>query len=120
MPEAPGNFNTDNASANKICTNQIKTSDPSADSASESRTGTNGNNNSNSFPDNESERKLDTDGNKDKLKPKVVKKLVRIISPTSEQLASLKLKDGRNTVTFTYSTAMLGDQQVFFCIYGSI
>lgn len=43
------------------------------------------------------------------------KKVVRSIVPTSEQLASLNLKDGRNAITFTFSTAMLGRQQVTAC-----
>ena len=37
---------------------------------------------------------------------------VRANTPTSEQLSSLNLKEGRNTVTFSFSTAMLGTQQV--------
>ncbi|KAF8030526.1 hypothetical protein BT93_E2841 [Corymbia citriodora subsp. variegata] len=45
-------------------------------------------------------------------KPKVVKKTARAMTPTSEQLASLNLKEGSNLVTFTFSTAMLGKQQV--------
>lgn len=45
------------------------------------------------------------------------KKVVRLIVPTSEQLASLNLKDGCNVVTFTFSTAMLGRQQVDARIY---
>ncbi|CAA7041661.1 unnamed protein product [Microthlaspi erraticum] len=36
--------------------------------------------------------------------PRPVKKTVRALTPTSEQLASLELKDGMNTVTFTFST----------------
>ncbi|KAJ0085809.1 hypothetical protein Patl1_08982 [Pistacia atlantica] len=50
-------------------------------------------------------------------KPKMAKKMVRAITPTSEQLASLNLKEGRNTVTFTFSTAMLGEQEVDARIY---
>ncbi|CAO2817822.1 unnamed protein product [Amaranthus hypochondriacus] len=42
----------------------------------------------------------------------VAKKKIRAKSPTSEQLASLNLKEGKNVVTFTFSTAMLGEQQV--------
>ncbi|KAK7310515.1 hypothetical protein RJT34_08069 [Clitoria ternatea] len=38
-------------------------------------------------------------------------------TPTSEQLASLNLKEGRNTVTFSFSTAMQGEQQVDARIY---
>lgn len=51
-------------------------------------------------------------GDKTELKPKVTKKKIRILTPTSEQLTSLNLKEGRNTVTFTFSTGMLGKQQV--------
>lgn len=43
---------------------------------------------------------------------KVNKKKIRTLTPTSEQLASLNLKEGRNIVIFTFSTAMLGKQQV--------
>lgn len=45
-------------------------------------------------------------------KPKANRKRVRVVSPTSEELASLNLKEGRNSVTFTFSTSMLGKQQV--------
>ncbi|XP_058089322.1 phosphatidate phosphatase PAH2-like isoform X2 [Magnolia sinica] len=45
------------------------------------------------------------------------KKVVRSITPTSEELASLDLKEGRNVITFTFSTAMLGKQQVDARIY---
>ncbi|XXG61007.1 hypothetical protein AAC387_Pa04g2769 [Persea americana] len=45
------------------------------------------------------------------------KKVVRSIVPTSEQLASLNLKDGQNVITFTFSTAMLGRQQVDASVY---
>ncbi|XP_027332756.1 phosphatidate phosphatase PAH2 isoform X2 [Abrus precatorius] len=38
-------------------------------------------------------------------------------TPTSEQLASLNLKEGRNTVTFRFSTDMLGKQQIDARIY---
>ncbi|KAL2894537.1 Phosphatidate phosphatase PAH2 [Bienertia sinuspersici] len=44
--------------------------------------------------------------------PSVAKKKLRTKVPTSEQLASLNLKEGKNVVTFTFSTAMLGQQQV--------
>ncbi|XP_047091115.1 phosphatidate phosphatase PAH2-like [Lolium rigidum] len=39
------------------------------------------------------------------------------LTPTSEELASLDLREGRNVVTFTFSTAMLGIQQVDANIY---
>lgn len=45
-------------------------------------------------------------------KVKVYKKIVQTLTPTSEQLASLQLKEGKNVVIFTFSTAMLGKQQV--------
>lgn len=37
---------------------------------------------------------------------------VRANTPTSEQLASLNLKEGRNTVTFSFCTDMLWKYQV--------
>ncbi|XWS24254.1 hypothetical protein CRYUN_Cryun28dG0085100 [Craigia yunnanensis] len=58
-----------------------------------------------------------SDDDKNLLKPKQVKKMIRAITPTSEQLASLNLKDGMNHITFTFSTAMLGKQQVDARIY---
>lgn len=59
-----------------------------------------------------SESTRSTDADKNEQKPNQTKKKVRVKIPTSEQLASLNLKEGRNTVTFTFSTAMLGKQQV--------
>ncbi|KAG9450906.1 hypothetical protein H6P81_010871 [Aristolochia fimbriata] len=50
-------------------------------------------------------------------KSKSTKRKVRSLVPTSDQLASLNLKEGRNVVTFTFSTAMLGRQQVDARIY---
>lgn len=41
----------------------------------------------------------------------LVKKL-RAKTPTSEQIASLNLKEGMNIVTFSVSTTMLGTRQV--------
>ncbi|KAL4649677.1 hypothetical protein ACB092_01G032000 [Castanea dentata] len=67
--------------------------------------------------ENASESTTWRDGDKNVLKPKVVKRMSRALTPTSEQLASLNLKDGKNTVTFTFSTAMLGKQQVDARIY---
>lgn len=49
---------------------------------------------------------------KPEVKHKVIKKKMRTITPTSAQLESLSLKDGGNVITFTFSTAMLGKQQV--------
>lgn len=42
----------------------------------------------------------------------VTKRKIRAKTPTSEQLAALKLKEGKNIVTFTFSTEALGNQQV--------
>ncbi|XP_023636858.1 phosphatidate phosphatase PAH2 isoform X3 [Capsella rubella] len=53
----------------------------------------------------------------EKLSPQPVKKTVRALTPTSEQLASLDLKDGMNSVTFTFSTNIVGTQQVDARIY---
>ncbi|KAJ4965644.1 hypothetical protein NE237_017493 [Protea cynaroides] len=60
-----------------------------------------------------------TDIIKDKNVPqtKVTEKKVRSIVPTSEQLETLNLEEGRNIITFTFSTAMLGRQQVDAQIY---
>ncbi|KAK1301279.1 hypothetical protein QJS10_CPB12g01626 [Acorus calamus] len=48
---------------------------------------------------------------------KCMRRQVQSVTPTSEQLASLNLKDGRNVITFNFSTAMLGRQQVDARIY---
>ncbi|XP_058761978.1 phosphatidate phosphatase PAH1-like [Vicia villosa] len=45
------------------------------------------------------------------------KQFVRTNVPTNEQIASLNLKDGQNTVTFSFSTRVLGTQQVDAHIY---
>ncbi|CAN4122703.1 unnamed protein product [Withania somnifera] len=50
-------------------------------------------------------------------RPKISKKKIMLITPTSELLATLNLKEGKNIVVFTFSTAMLGKQQVDACIY---
>ncbi|XP_057469806.1 uncharacterized protein LOC130758853 isoform X1 [Actinidia eriantha] len=63
------------------------------------------------------ERSTSIDGEKDAQKPQVKRKKVRETTPTPEQLASLNLKEGKNTVTFTFSTSMLGPQQVDARIY---
>lgn len=47
-------------------------------------------------------------------KPKDMKKKVRWFTPSSEELSSLNLKEGPNVVTFSFSTPMLGQQQVKF------
>ncbi|KAK8497715.1 hypothetical protein V6N13_103464 [Hibiscus sabdariffa] len=59
----------------------------------------------------------DDDDDDNFLTPKPVKKMTRAITPTSEQLASLNLKDGMNQITFAFCTAMLGKQQVDARIY---
>lgn len=50
----------------------------------------------------------DRDGNRSVCKTNMAKKKIKVLTPTSEQLASLNLKEGKNSVTFTFSTAMLG------------
>ncbi|KAM0065553.1 putative phosphatidate phosphatase [Helianthus debilis subsp. tardiflorus] len=45
------------------------------------------------------------------------KQLVRTQIPTSEQISSLKLKDGQNMVSFVFSTRVLGVQKVDAHIY---
>lgn len=40
-------------------------------------------------------------------------KKVQSLTPTTEELASLNLKEGKNLVKFSFSTPMLGLQQVF-------
>ncbi|MCD9558490.1 hypothetical protein HAX54_015877 [Datura stramonium] len=57
------------------------------------------------------------DREKDVPRPKISKKKIMLTTPTSEQLATLNLKEGKNIVIFTFSTAMLGKQQVDACIY---
>ncbi|KAK7351653.1 hypothetical protein VNO77_11250 [Canavalia gladiata] len=66
---------------------------------------------------NSPETTISTGMNKNELKPNIMKNKVRETAPTSEQLASLNLKEGMNTVTFTFSTAVLGKQQVDARIY---
>lgn len=57
-------------------------------------------------------KSFDREREMDVTKVKVKKKKVRALMPTSKQLASLNLKEGKNIVIFTFSTSMLGDQQV--------
>ncbi|CAN6921731.1 hypothetical protein Bca4012_091159 [Brassica carinata] len=45
------------------------------------------------------------------------RQLVRTNVPTNEQIASLNLKDGQNMITFSFSTRVLGTQQVDAHIY---
>lgn len=61
--------------------------------------------------ENASESSVGMDGSNTVPKPKP-EKMMKAMTPTSEQLASLNLKEGKNIVTFTFSTAMLGKQQV--------
>ncbi|WOL02790.1 hypothetical protein Cni_G11509 [Canna indica] len=44
-------------------------------------------------------------------------KKVQSLTPTSKELASLNLKEGQNMVTFSFSTSVLGSQQVDARIY---
>lgn len=67
--------------------------------------------------DNVSESSRDVDGDKEVSKLKAKKMKVRALAPTSEQLASLNLKEGKNVVSFTFSTSVLGEQQVEARIY---
>ncbi|KAF3622863.1 hypothetical protein FXO38_31061 [Capsicum annuum] len=57
------------------------------------------------------------DREKDVPRPKISKKKIMLNTPTSEQLATWNLKEGKNIVVFTFSTAMLGKQQVDARIY---
>ncbi|XP_047095249.1 phosphatidate phosphatase PAH1-like [Lolium rigidum] len=45
------------------------------------------------------------------------KQFVRTLIPTSEQVASLNLKEGQNIITFSFSTRVFGKQQVEAHIY---
>ncbi|TXG59071.1 hypothetical protein EZV62_016900 [Acer yangbiense] len=45
------------------------------------------------------------------------KQIIRTNVPTNEQIASLNLKDGQNMITFSFSTRVLGMQQVDAHIY---
>uniref|UniRef100_A0A803N8I8 phosphatidate phosphatase n=1 Tax=Chenopodium quinoa TaxID=63459 RepID=A0A803N8I8_CHEQI len=68
--------------------------------------------NRNSSSETPAEGLKDNAGNSDAVNPRAMKKKIRAKFPTSEQLASLNLKEGKNVVTFTFSTAMLGEQKV--------
>ncbi|GJY15378.1 phosphatidate phosphatase PAH2-like protein, partial [Tanacetum coccineum] len=57
------------------------------------------------------------DGEKEDSSPKLDKTHKRALAPTAEQLASLNLAQGQNTVTFTFSTSVLGAQKVDARIY---
>ncbi|XP_010916631.1 phosphatidate phosphatase PAH2 isoform X2 [Elaeis guineensis] len=67
--------------------------------------------------DSASEKTESLTAENDMLKARSTKKKVRSLTPTSEQLSSLNLKEGRNVITFSFSTAMLGQQQVDASIY---
>ncbi|XVE96798.1 hypothetical protein REPUB_Repub02eG0254300 [Reevesia pubescens] len=45
------------------------------------------------------------------------KQFIRTNVPTNEQIASLNLKDGQNMITFSFSTSILGTQQVDAHLY---
>ncbi|KAG9148107.1 hypothetical protein Leryth_003684 [Lithospermum erythrorhizon] len=57
------------------------------------------------------------DEHKDVPTVTVAENMIRALTPTSEQLATLHLKEGKNIITFTFSTQMLGKQQVDAQIY---
>nr|XP_025886636.1 phosphatidate phosphatase PAH2-like isoform X2 [Solanum lycopersicum] len=57
------------------------------------------------------------DREEDVPRPKIPKKKIMVNTPEPEQLATLNLKEGKNIVVFTFSTAMLGKQQVDARIY---
>ncbi|MFS7972684.1 putative phosphatidate phosphatase [Helianthus anomalus] len=57
------------------------------------------------------------DAEKEWPSPKSDKTHTRELTPTPEQLASLNLAEGQNTVTFTFSTSVLGSQKVDARIY---
>ncbi|MFS7999107.1 putative phosphatidate phosphatase [Helianthus anomalus] len=59
----------------------------------------------------------ETNVEKERCSPKSNKKQIRTLTPTPEQLASLNLAEGQNTVTFTFSTSVLGTQKVVARIY---
>ncbi|XP_038985993.1 phosphatidate phosphatase PAH2-like isoform X3 [Phoenix dactylifera] len=67
--------------------------------------------------DSASEKTKNLTGENDMLNARSMRKKVQSLAPTSEQLASLNLKEGRNIITFSFSTAMLGRQQVDASIY---
>lgn len=66
---------------------------------------------------NSSESSINKDAEKNELKPKLLKKYVRAKTPTAEQLASLNLKEGKNTITFTFSVDMLENELVSIFVF---
>ncbi|KAI3758956.1 hypothetical protein L6452_06529 [Arctium lappa] len=71
----------------------------------------------NSKKDSDVETAMETDGEKEASSPKSNKMHTRALAPTPDQLASLNLAEGKNTVTFTFSTSVLGAQKVDARIY---
>ncbi|KAF8673361.1 hypothetical protein HU200_048921 [Digitaria exilis] len=70
-----------------------------------------------STPVKESTPLNESDRERNKSRVKRIERKVRSLTPTSEELASLDLREGRNVVTFTFSTAIVGKQQVDCHIY---
>jgi len=70
-----------------------------------------------STPAKESTPVNELDRERNKSKAKRIERKVRSLTPTSEELASLDLREGKNVVTFTFSTAIVGKQQVDCHIY---
>ncbi|CAL4986529.1 unnamed protein product [Urochloa decumbens] len=70
-----------------------------------------------STPVEESTPVNELDRERNKSRAKRIERKVRSLTPTSEELASLDLREGRNVVTFTFSTAIVGKQQVDCHIY---
>ncbi|CAO2146588.1 unnamed protein product [Urochloa humidicola] len=70
-----------------------------------------------STPVKESTPVNELDRERNKSRAKRIERKVRSLTPTSEELASLDLREGRNVVTFTFSTAIVGKQQVDCHIY---
>ncbi|KAJ0776584.1 putative phosphatidate phosphatase [Helianthus annuus] len=66
--------------------------------------------------DSELDNRSEVDGEKDREKDNLPKpkkiQFYKGLTPTPEQLQSLNLTEGKNTVTFKFSTAVLGNQQV--------
>lgn len=54
--------------------------------------------------------------NNDDMKQSPRKQYLRTLLPTNEQIASLNLKEGQNMVAFSFSTRVLGRQQVLVII----
>ncbi|KAH7553446.1 hypothetical protein JRO89_XS12G0013000 [Xanthoceras sorbifolium] len=65
------------------------------------------------LPNSQFESSPQSDGNYESPR----KQIIRTNVPTTEQIASLNLKDGQNMITFSFSTRVLGMQQVDAHIY---